>query len=177
MSLLINQSFFIRDLNLPNTGDAKILERITSFITKYEPECLKTILSYELYKAFQTEDSQRMTDLKSGVEYYDSCGKLKKWQGLVHDTDESLIAAYIYYHIQEASATQTTGVSTKVSKSEAATSVSPMDKMINAWNYYSSEVEDLLSFLWNKRSVYTEISIDHIYCVAALSRRINYFGI
>lgn len=84
MSYLINQSFFVRDLVIPNTGNAAVLETINSFIAKYEPQCLSKILGYELYKAFGTESSQRMVDLLGGVEYTNQFGKLAKWQGLVH---------------------------------------------------------------------------------------------
>lgn len=179
MPNLINTSFFVRDINLVNVTDAKILERINSFITKYEPQCLLNILGYPLYKLFGTESSVRMTSILSGQEY--TCnGEVCKWRGLVHDTDQSLIAYYIYFFFQEASATQTTGVSTAVKKTEAGVSVSPADKMVNAWNNFSSETYELISFLWNYQisslRVYPEFSSTQFWVSKEYARPINIFG-
>ncbi len=129
--LLINQSFFIRDITIPNTGNDQVLERLNSFIAKYEPQCLLKLLGYPLYKLFVTEDSTRMTDLESGTDYVGINGNIYKWNGLVHDKDQSLIAYYIYYYFQEASATQSTGVNTSVPKGADSSPVTPADKMIN----------------------------------------------
>ena len=178
---LINSSFFIRDINLVNTTKPEVLERITSFIRKYEPECLQKILGYPLYKLFLTESSARMTDLLYGADYIDELGNLEKWQGLVHDTDISLIADYIYYFIQEADAKKTTGVSTAAMKTAAAESVSPMDKMINAWNFFSSETKSMISFLWMQKNisnerVYPEFTAHQYLKTKNLSRPINSFN-
>src|ERR1035437_922329 len=179
---IINASFFVRNINIPNPGDVKVLEKINSFIGKYEPECMKSILGYSLYKLFLNETSQRMIDILSGAEYNDSCGELQKWEGLVHDTDISLIANYIYYFIQESSATQTTGVSTSISKPETGTNVSPADKMINAWNFFSDETASLCSFLWNKKDsggirIYPEFTNLQFYKTRSTSRAINFMGL
>jgi len=181
MPTLINQSFFIRDINLPNTTEAKVIERIQSFINKYEPQCLLQILGYPLYKLVGVESSARMTALLSGAEYTDEAGELQKWQGLVHDTDISLIADYVYYFIQEADAKKTTGVSTAAMKTAAAESVSPMDKMVNAWNFFSSETRSMISFLWMKKEIdgsrtYPEFSAHQYLKTKNLSRPINSFN-
>jgi hypothetical protein len=155
---IIDESFFIRDITIPNTSNEAVLERLTLFIEKYEPECLKKIFGYKLYKLLKSEVSQRMTDIIFGTEYTDTYGNLCSWQGLVHDVNISLIANYVYFFFQEASATQTTGVSTSISKTESGTSVSPYFKMQSAWNFFSKEVNDLIYFLRSQSDVYPEIS-------------------
>lgn len=182
MPTLVNQSFFVRDINLPNLTGAGV-EEINSFIDMYEPECLIKVLGYPLYKLFGTESSARMTDLLSGAEYIDELGNLQKWKGLVHDTNISLIAYYIYYFHQQKNATKTTGVSTAVMKTEASISVSPMDKMIRAWNLFSAEVSQLISFLWMKKDAitgdrtYPEFTAHQYLVTKNLSRTINSFNI
>lgn len=176
-SSIIDISFFILDINIPNTDEEPIIERINGFMSKYERICLEGLLGYNLYKVFLTEFSERMTNILYGVEYEDSYGKTKKWKGLVHDTNISLIAYYVYYFIQETSATQTTGMTTYIPKLKEGISVSPQDKMVSAWNKYSKEASELLSFLKNNISVYPEFN-DNIFCLALKnSQRINIFGI
>lgn len=183
MPNIINQSFFVGDFNIPNLSSnvagAAILERVNTFISKYEPKCLLQIFGYPLYKLFKDESSTRMTELLSGAEYTDAQGHLAKWQGIVHDTDQSLLAAYIYWYYQESSATQSTGINTQVPKGAAgAMAVSPADKMISAWNFFSEEVEQMLFFLWMKKDLtgnrsYPEFSAHQYLVTKNLSRKIN----
>lgn len=152
MGLLIDETFFVRDINLVNLTEPKVLERILSFIAKYEPLCLKGVLGTSLYKIVDTETSQRVDDIIEGVEWIGATGIDRVWDGLVHD-DISLIANYIYVYFQRANALQTTGVATKASKPEAGINASPRDKQINAWQYFATESRHLISFLWNQRDV------------------------
>lgn len=162
-SALIDATYFIRNINIPNIEIAKpnnavLLERLNYFILKYEPECLLKILGYKLYKALLFESSTRITDLVYGAEYTNSYGTLKKWDGLVQPTPKiSLIANYIYYYFQEASATQTSGVNTNVPKGEASVAVSVGDKMIYAWQFFSRETAKMIDFILNKNSVGTAV--------------------
>lgn len=151
MPFIVNKSFFVRDISIPNTNTTAITEKIDSYIAKYEPDCLLNILGYPLFKLFGSESSQRMTDLLNGAEYTDERGELQKWQGLKHDTDISLIANYIYFFIKQNDASHTTGTSTAVQKSEAGFNVSPIEKMCSAWEFFSSETQSMISFLWNKK--------------------------
>jgi hypothetical protein len=163
MPTIVNTSFFVRDIVIPNLTYSADQDRINSFISKYEPECLLKILGYPLFKVFGTESSQRMTDLLSGAEYTDGEGNLRKWQGLVHDTDISLIANYVYFFYQKKQASQSMGVGTVLPKPEAGTAFSPANLMVDAWNFFSSEVFDMTHFLWLKKDidgnrVYTEFT-------------------
>lgn len=153
MPNIVNQTFFVGELQFPNLTHAADLEKLTTFINKYEPECLLKILGYPLYKLFGSESSQRMTDLLSGQEYTDGENCLRKWQGIKHDTTISLIANYVYFFLLRNNASHTSGVGTRLSKPEAATAFSPADKMANAWNFFSSEVYDMTHFLWLKKGI------------------------
>ena len=50
--MLIDTSYFVGELNIPNTDSPAILERLTWFINKYEVEILRDVLGTDLYRAF-----------------------------------------------------------------------------------------------------------------------------
>ncbi len=177
MPFLINQTFFVRDIFIPNLGHQADLDKLNYNIAKYEPQCLLEILGYPLYKAFGAESSQRMTDLLSGAEFYDGQGDVQKWQGLKHDTDISLIANYIYYYAEKYKASFSNGVGTGTPKHEAGYPISPASHMSEAWNFFSSEVEQMTAFLWLKKidgiRVYPEFSFNQFCETRRISRRID----
>lgn len=164
MTYIVNQSFFVNpELEISNLSNPAILEKLNFFIAKYEPACLSLILGYPLYKVFGTESSARMTALLDGQEYTDGQGDLQKWQGIKHDTVISLIANYIYFYYEKARAQLTIQSGTQIATPEKGMAISPRDKMANAWNFFSSEVEDMCCFLWLKKDntgarVYPEFS-------------------
>lgn len=179
---LIDQTWFIRNINIPNIdankpSNAVELDRILSFIQKYEPECLKKILGFPMYNLLLTETSQRMTDLILGADYTNYYGHNRHWDGLIQPIPKiSLIANYIYFYYQEANTTHTSGVNTNIPKGEASTAVSPGDKMINAWEFFASETKNMLSFLGNKNNespaVYPEFTEWQYWRTRALAQTI-----
>lgn len=174
---LVNQTFFVGDLMIPNLSHQADLDRINFFIAKCEPACLCKILGYPLYKVHGTESSQRMTDLLDGAEFTDGEGNLRKWQGLKHD-GLSLIANYIYFYYLESQKAHLSGVGTSISKPEAGAAFSPADKMTKAWNFFSEEVSDMSAFLWLKKDsqgerVYPEFSFYQYLETRRISRKID----
>lgn len=179
---IVNQSFFVGEINIPNLNNPGVLERLNSFIAKYEPQVLLKLFGYPLYKLYGSETSQRMTDILEGAEYYDFGGNLRKWQGLVHDTTVSLIANYVWYFYEQSNASQTTGVNVSVPKGSSSITVSPMEKMCSAWNFFSEESTELISFLRNKKDangvyVYPEFTDAQVMISMNFSRAINVLGI
>lgn len=152
MPNIIDSTFFDgTEISIPNTTQPSILESLNGFIDKYEKECLIKLLGYPLYVAFiENMADQRMVDLLEGVDYQLN-GKLTNWQGLVHDTNLSLIASYIYWFYQKSNATHTTGLGTAKMNIAAAISVSPAEKMLSAWNWMNSEVMSMVLFLRNQK--------------------------
>jgi hypothetical protein len=186
MPNIIDSTYFVRKINIPNIDasvnprNAPILERLNSFIDQYEPECLVNILGYELYKVVKSETSQRVSDLINGAEFTDDEGRFRKWRGLVYEPKVSLIANYVYYKFQEDSAKQTTGVSTSVNKTASGDSKSPEYKMLDAWNFFSSETREMVSFLWNKNRLSPEVYPEFNYRyneTLYFSRPTNFLGI
>lgn len=86
--MLIDRSYFIGEINIPNTHKPEIGGLLDWFIEKYETEFLSNVLGYDLYTALKaglqepTVD-QKWPDLIQGVEYINLSQKTKYWQGLV----------------------------------------------------------------------------------------------
>lgn len=177
MSFIVNSSFFVEKIYIPNLTNTADLAKLNNFIAKYEPTCLLEILGYPLFKLIGVESSQRMTDLLGGAEFTNERSELDKWKGIKHDTNQSLIADYIYFYIQEYNASHTTGTGNAVSKAEAGVIETPAHKMAQAWNRYSDEVQQMCSFLWLKKTgndrVYPEFSYYQFCKTLEISRRID----
>jgi hypothetical protein len=148
--MLIDQSYFVGELSIP-TNTAGTLERLDLFIKKYEPELLQEILGYELYRDYKASAPIAVpyTYLQNGKEYTDRTGRLVKWQGLrqTSPVKKSLVANYVYYQWLRDQDTQNTTIGVAQAKSENAARVSPIDKMVNAWNEMSAWIKDLICFL------------------------------
>lgn len=164
-------------INITNTGDESVKEKLCWFINRYEPDFFTRLLGYSLYKAFAADifnenPEQRWIDLKDGVEYTGFDGYTKKWRGIVETLvdpavgDEclpaseglynSLPAHYIYYHYVRSIATQTAGIGEVISKAENAYVVSPVQKQVHAWNAMSDWIDELVSYLNAKVADYPE---------------------
>lgn len=88
---LIDASYFVGEIGIPNSADVPTAERIAWFINKYEPLFLQKIMGYPLYKAFvagmnvippATPDI-RFLNILYGTEYTDIQGLPNKWKGLI----------------------------------------------------------------------------------------------
>ncbi len=178
----IDGTYFIGDLDIPNTDKDYVAERIDWCINQYEPEFLQKILGYALYKAFvngvnistttpadpdETENTsedestvnadQRWLDLRDGVEYTDLVGELRRWKGLIiTDKKSSFIANYVYYWYRRGTATQTTGIGEVAANAENSVNVPPVQKMVTAWNKMVDWIKELVAFLDAKVETYPE---------------------
>lgn len=149
---LVNKDFFILDINIPNTDNDAVLEKLNGFIGLYEKDCLERLLGYKLYKLFKTEDSSRMAELLSGAEY--TIGdQLHNWKGLKFDTKFSLLAYYIFYFFQGSSTSHNTGVGIVTTKPEKSIPTPPDTKMVDSWCKFARLGRECISFLWNSTNV------------------------
>ncbi|MES2004336.1 MAG: hypothetical protein V4450_07430 [Bacteroidota bacterium] len=164
--MIIDATYFVANLNIPNSGDTAISQTITWFINKYEPEFLEKLMGYPLYKAFQAglaaePATERFTDILNGKEYTNLNGRLVKWKGLKETTPQkfSVIACYVYYWYYRNASTQTTGTGESRPKTDNTDNVSPRQKMISALNevYYTTKA--FIEFLEANQAIYPEWSL------------------
>jgi len=160
MANLIDTSFFIGEINIPNTGKLEVQESLTHFITKYENDLLHQLLGYELWKAFKADPtSPRFTKLVNGVEYYEG---IRNWGGLIRSngtTKLSLIANYIYYHWLKDKEIWNSGIGSVKPTPNQAINMSPGLKMVEAWNDMSEQIYEFNDYMsFSKNDVYPEWS-------------------
>lgn len=158
VTYLIDSTFFVNEIEIPNKTQTDVIAEVTAFIQKYESKCLLKILGYSLFKSYTANPAtQRMLDLINGCEY--TVGdELCFWQGLVHGTKQSLIAQYIYWFWEQSNGSKTSGIGTVIPKGASLVSVSPAWKMTAAWSFFSTETNSMVSFLRRKK-----IGIDLVY--------------
>jgi hypothetical protein len=180
MANIIDYSYFIREINLPQTGNPDGQSTVTNFITLYEKELLQLVLGYDLWKAFtaglvEVTPAQKWKDLRDGKEFTNLSGKNKKWEGFKNTDLVSPIANYVYYKVMENNATQTTTIGEVSTNKENAASVSPVLKMVNAWNRMVDMICVLKEFLDANTDTYTEWQ--NTVFNYRLFRKTNQFGI
>jgi hypothetical protein len=175
---LIDTTYFVRDINVPISSTAGLNGGINDSIDLYEPEVLKKLLGFRLYKemmtawdAYEALESVALSDkwdaLINGAEFsFDLNGitVYEQWDGLRNTLKKSLIANYVYFQHRKNNVSQFDGMNETQSVNENTTPVSPRFKMINAWNkfvdmygegnYLSSNDSSFYDFVNDKPSAY-----------------------
>ena len=96
--MLINNSYFTGDLNIPNVMSPDVASSLNTLISKREKEYLIRMLGYELYSAFtvgitQATPNQRFLDILIGQQYTGYNGHTHKWDGLVASTIDNTLTS------------------------------------------------------------------------------------
>jgi len=140
MANLIDTNYFVRDINVPTGSTVELKAPLNAAITRYEPEYLKLLLGYTLWKAVQVEiDANTYTnysDLVNGAEFsFDINGRTitTKWEGLVNAEKISPISYYTYYKQRENVESFNSGLGERKGKGENSVVHSSRVKMVHAW--------------------------------------------
>ena len=170
--MLIDTSYFVGQLNIPNTGSVEVKENVGWFIDKYEVQLLRNALGIDLYDEFLTalgaSDgsysnvtngkltltalNQKWVDLLNGKKYIGRDGLRHVWQGFISLYDDaapkkSIIADYVYYFWTMDSMTQTLGTGEVSANGENATNVFGNHKANFIWTEMCDHVRELVDFL------------------------------
>lgn len=151
---LIDQSFFILDIDVPNTDNQGISEKLDGFIKKYEKRFLELLLGASVY-----------VDFMAGLEL-DPIPE--KWQDLKNklvdsDLKQSPIANYIYKFFMYSNSFPAVGLGVSIPKAENSIIISPIDKVVYAWNEMAEFVIDSREW-FNK--FYADNSLTGYYYIA-----------
>lgn len=157
--MIIDITYFTGKINLPQIGTTDGNEQVDEFIQTYEPQFLKKLMGYVLWKAFSdgtagsgTPD-QRWIDVLNGKEYKYG-GRTYFWPGLT--AKPSCIAEYVYYQFQDNKAQDTLLVGEGAAKTDNANRVNPVPKMVAAWNDMVQQTRLFAGFMNANRSTYPE---------------------
>lgn len=190
MANIIDYTYFVGDINLPQGGSSDGQAYIDRFITIYETEFLQMVLGYDLWKAFTDglaagSPDQKWIDLRDGKQFADLSLQNKKWIGFKNTNLVSPIANYVYCKIMEDMQTHTTSIGEAQNAAENAVIVSASHKIVNAWNRMVEMNLVLKDFLDANLTTYTDWGTSSIYyrnnffqwIIKPVFRKVNVFGI
>lgn len=131
---LIDITYFVGEINVANTDQLPVRERLELFVKKYEKRFLTHLLGETVYNEFM--DGLELIPVP------------QKWQDLKEklvdaDTKESPIANYVYYFYMRDNYTQTVGLGEVKATAENAVMSNNDAKMVRAWNEMVIWVYDL----------------------------------
>ena len=172
--MLINRTYFVGEINIPNVDKAPVSELLDLYIQKYEIEYLVQVLGEALYKDFVTGARVKPMPVKwerllYGHEYTKD-NVLHRWDGLIItgkrdsltleddsitkteydesvDSPKSPIAHYVYYWFMRQQFTATSGIGEVTPQGENSTPSGPGFKMAHAWNQMINYTWSLYAFL------------------------------
>lgn len=166
MANLIDKTFFIADINLPNLDNTGLDETLNAFIARYQEEVLTDLLGHtiaaEVLAAYNASVAQAPVPLPDNInrllngDVYTPVNGLEpvKWQGLINTTAKrSLIAYIVYFYFTRQQATHTGSIGEAKIKGEKSKPVSPVYKQVSAWNNAASWVIDFLLYMEVKYKV------------------------
>lgn len=167
--MLIDETYFVRRLNLPQRGNAEGIADILDFVEQYEPEYLKCVLGLPLWQAFTdgTEGSgvpdQRWQDLLTGKDFtYQNC--THNWNGFKPASKISPIANYVYYQYVDNKTAEFVLTGVVVSSTDNNRTVAAVDRLVDTWNRMVDMNKDLYRFLKTNQVTYPEwkLCYDHL---------------
>lgn len=159
---LIDNSYFVRGILITQIGDVNSATTsvLNDFIATYEPEFLRKALGYSFYKIMtENPTEQRFIDLIEGKEYTLN-GVTDKWEGFKNDQKLSPIANYLYVKYWQVNVQATGGLGIQVNNVEHAHTVSPAQKMTQAWSDMLYMLRKMYQFLYANQDLYPEFQID-----------------
>lgn len=165
--MIIDQTYFVRRLNVPQAGNTEGLADLNGYIEQYEPEFLSCVLGYDLAKAFNEgidgsglPSEQRWIDLLEGAEFSQG-GCLYRWSGFkpVTGVKVSPIANYVFFKFVDEKITDFTLVGTVSSKTDNNRTASAIDRLVDTWNRMVDMNKILYRFLKVNKTAYPEWKI------------------
>jgi|SRR5678815_4098121 hypothetical protein len=160
-TLLIDTSFFVGEINIPNAQKPEVKESLELFIAKGEQQLLRQLFGHELYVSYAADSTtQRFQDLIYGEDF-------DYWRGLIYDITPSsgtnivrgsLIADYIYTWWIKDKQLWNSGVGIVRPKGDNSEVMPISLKIMNAWNQFSHQVYEFVFFMNANIDVYPEWS-------------------
>lgn len=152
MANLIDATYFVGDIEIPNIAQAPVAADLLKSITLHEKEVLIDLLGYTLYKELQVAIALPYTagdkwgKLINGEEFsFELDGETinTKWDGLKGFEKKSLIAYNIYFYHRRKRASYMSGSKTEVeAESENSVKTSLSEKLIYIWNEFENMYGD-----------------------------------
>lgn len=150
---LIDESYFIKDLQVPNKGVSLDVQgndvSLEWYIDKYARQLLQNALGNVLFDdlnsditngALDAGADQKWKDLVNGKSYTYH-GKTYKWKGLIFTEGAfkgSILAQYTYYHWHKDQLSRMSGMGETKGSAVNSQAVNSTSKSVKSWNDYIS---------------------------------------
>lgn len=149
MATVVDTSFFIGDIEVPNLNQGPNKTDMENSIALYEKEVLLALFGYPMYKEFAAANpvsGDKWYKLIYGEEFtfeFEGETVTRYWDGLKGATKKSLVAYYIYFMHRRKKASYMAGLGAEVeSKNENSELTSLPEKLQYIWNEFVSMYGD-----------------------------------
>jgi hypothetical protein len=168
MAYLINESYFQRELFVPNADDTdrSASTELQEFIDDKARLCLKEALGYTLFKDLdlyvdaagnlKPATPTKWLNLVNGVEYTKD-GKTFYFEGLLVQEGafrKSLLANYVFYHWLYYNQSTMSGVGEVILNAKNAININSTQRMVSVWN-------DFIEMYQGKQTKFTRTEYYH----------------
>lgn len=155
--MLIDASYFIGELDIPNTDSLPVQENLQIFINKYEVKFLKMLLGNVLYAEYIAGSTLVPVEPATDPVTYEPIPQ--KWidlQNQLRDvtTKVSPIANFIYFYFVRDKTIYNSGTGTQQAEGENSTKADSKIKTVRAWNEMNELCFEIHKFLKTNISVY-----------------------
>lgn len=173
--MLVSVNDFNLDINIPNTDESPVANRLTGYIAKYEPIYMEQLLGESLYAEF-----------KAGLEIDPVPAK---WTALKNAITVEQIATFVYWYWVRKNNSYLSGLNTIVKpKAENAASVSPVGDMVFNWNQMVDASYKTVKFIQENNADYNNYYLPGVlhlhyhgycnqYCLPDIFHKQNTLGI
>lgn len=149
--MIIDQTYFILELNVAQTSNFVVSDKLDLFIGRYERFFLSEFFGVELKNLIiefvgGTNVEERIERLVDGYDLVKD-GKTYEWQGLRNTEKISPIANYVFARFAEDERSSQTGIGERKSKGENSNQYSADWRVMNAWNNMVDLLEPLKMIL------------------------------
>lgn len=129
---IITSTVFIGEISIANRDQPAVQSAIAIFIAKYEPKFLKQLMGETMYADYLLGIAEDPIP--------------EKWVTL-QNLCKPALASYVYYWYIRDQVSQTVGMGQVKPAGENGTIVTPMYKMVRAWNEMVDEVHEIAKYI------------------------------
>jgi len=147
--MIIDDSYFVREINIPQLSSPAVSEALDLFIEKYEKKFLQEFFGSELAELIveflETEPEpidERISFILDGATFtYE--GKSLIWRGLRNEDKLSPLANFVFYWFQTDSVSFLSQSGESLGSSENSSRVSSNGRLVFVWNEMVEGLENL----------------------------------
>jgi len=162
--MLLDHTYFVRELALAQLSQPSVLENFNFFNKKYQKKFLREILGIDLAKLLEedlekieAEKDPRFSPILNGIVFSDANNIVREWIGLQNEDKESPLANYVFYWIATDGISYQTGVGESSGISENSNRANVDDRLVFVWNEMTQWLLDLQMYI-EQSSDYPEYS-------------------